>query len=211
MLNYCKFQGTEPDLSPRCFTFKIMRIIPIKSITPVKLSIIASFITTFLSVALLFITHLLGWKIWMLFFILFIFATAYMTTFYVLKILIDEKIAPIYKTIREIPYKENEINQDGGDKNDTISEVDIDVKMWATDKMAEIDRLRDLEKYRKDLIGNVSHELKTPIFNIQGYVLTLLDGGIEDPKINRRYLERTEKSIDRMISIVEDLESITKL
>ena len=77
--------------------------------------------------------------------------------------------------------------------------------------MAEIERLRDLEKYRKDFVGNVSHELKTPIFNIQGYILTLLDGGLEDPEINRLYLERTEKSIDRMINVVEDLESITKL
>ncbi|MGV8092461.1 MAG: histidine kinase dimerization/phospho-acceptor domain-containing protein [Mangrovibacterium sp.] len=57
----------------------------------------------------------------------------------------------------------------------------------------------------------VSHELKTPIFNIQGYILTLLEGGLDDPKINKLYLKRTEKSIDRMISIVEDLESITKL
>jgi two-component system phosphate regulon sensor histidine kinase PhoR len=60
-------------------------------------------------------------------------------------------------------------------------------------------------------VGNVSHELKTPIFNIQGYILTLLEGGLEDPNINKLYLNRTEKSIDRMISIVEDLESINKL
>ena len=68
-----------------------------------------------------------------------------------------------------------------------------------------------MEKYRKEFIGNVSHELKTPIFNIQGYVLTPLEGGMDDPKINQLYLSRTEKSIDRMVSIVEDLESITKL
>jgi two-component system phosphate regulon sensor histidine kinase PhoR len=92
-----------------------------------------------------------------------------------------------------------------------LAEVEHDVKIWADDKMAEIERLRDLEKYRKDFVGNVSHELKTPIFNIQGYILTLLDGGLEDPEINRLYLERTEKSIDRMINVVEDLESITKL
>lgn len=188
-----------------------MRIIPVKSITPAKLSVIASVITTLLSTALLLFSHVLGWKMWMLIFIPFIFATAYTTTFWVLKLLIAEKIAPIYKTIREIPYNGQKIKQNGDAKKDPIAEVDIDVKMWATDKMAEIDRLRDLEKYRKDFIGNVSHELKTPIFNIQGYVLTLLDGGLEDPKINRLYLERTEKSIDRMISIVEDLESITKL
>jgi two-component system phosphate regulon sensor histidine kinase PhoR len=68
-----------------------------------------------------------------------------------------------------------------------------------------------MEKYRKEFLGNVSHELKTPIFNIQGYILTLLDGGLEDPEINREYLERTERSINRMVSIIEDLESITKL
>jgi two-component system, OmpR family, phosphate regulon sensor histidine kinase PhoR len=188
-----------------------MRVISVKSVTPARLSIIASIVTTLLSTLLLFISHMLGWKMWMLIFIPFIFATAYSTTYYVLKILIAEKIEPIYKTIREIPYDGEKLKQNGNAKKDPISEVDIDVKMWATDKMAEIDRLRDLEKYRKDFIGNVSHELKTPIFNIQGYVLTLLDGGLEDPKINRLYLERTEKSIDRMISIVEDLESITKL
>ncbi len=68
-----------------------------------------------------------------------------------------------------------------------------------------------MEKYRKEFLGNVSHELKTPVFNIQGYILTLLDGGIEDPEINMLYLNRTEKSIDRMISIIEDLEAISKL
>ncbi len=71
--------------------------------------------------------------------------------------------------------------------------------------------IKKLESYRRDYIGNVYHELKTPIFNIQGYVLTLLDGGLEDPSINREYLLRTEKSINRLIEIIEDLESISRL
>ena len=75
----------------------------------------------------------------------------------------------------------------------------------------EIQQLKQMEKYRKEFLGNVSHELKTPVFNIQGYILTLLDGGIDDPDINMLYLNRTEKSIDRMISIIEDLEAISKL
>lgn len=78
-------------------------------------------------------------------------------------------------------------------------------------KDKEIFRLKEMEKYRKEFLGNVSHELKTPIFNIQGYISTLLDGGLEDPMINRLYLERAEKSINRMISIVEDLETISRL
>ncbi len=84
-------------------------------------------------------------------------------------------------------------------------------KMEGRDVIQEVNNLRSLDKYRKDFLGNVSHELKTPIFNIQGYILTLLDGGLEDQKINREYLKRTEKSINRMINIIRDLESITKL
>jgi two-component system phosphate regulon sensor histidine kinase PhoR len=82
---------------------------------------------------------------------------------------------------------------------------------YTRNRAKKIKKLRKMEKYRKEFLGNVSHELKTPIFNIQGYILTLLDGGLEDPEINREYLERTEKSINRMVSIMEDLESITKL
>jgi len=68
-----------------------------------------------------------------------------------------------------------------------------------------------MAQYRKEFVGNVSHELKTPIFNIQGYTLTLLEGGLEDKRINTRYLSKIEKNINRMISIVTDLEAISKL
>jgi two-component system phosphate regulon sensor histidine kinase PhoR len=90
-------------------------------------------------------------------------------------------------------------------------DVGAEVSQWAIHKQDEIKRLKELEIYRKEFVGNVSHELKTPIFNIQGYILTLIDGGIDDNRINLLYLQRTVKSIDRMISIVEDLESINKL
>ncbi len=74
----------------------------------------------------------------------------------------------------------------------------------------EIANLKDTAKYRKEFLGDVSHELKTPIFNIQGYVLTLLDGGINDKHVNIKYLERTEKNINRLISIVDDLGIISQ-
>ncbi len=92
-----------------------------------------------------------------------------------------------------------------------IHNLEVEILAWAEDRKDEIERLKKLEVYRKEFLGNVSHELKTPIFNIQGYVLTLLDGGLEDPTINRNYLERAEKSIDRMITIVDDLEAISQL
>ncbi len=78
-------------------------------------------------------------------------------------------------------------------------------------EIEEAVHIKDLEGFRKEFMGNVYHELKTPIFNMQGYILTLLDGGLEDKTINRVYLERAEKNINRMISIVEDLESISGL
>ncbi|MDX2430208.1 MAG: ATP-binding protein [Bacteroides sp.] len=82
---------------------------------------------------------------------------------------------------------------------------------WADKQAEEMKKLREMERYRKDFLGNVSHELKTPIFNIQGYLLTLLDGAMEDESVNRLYLKRAEKSLNRLNSIVEDLESIARL
>ncbi len=96
-------------------------------------------------------------------------------------------------------------------KRDILWNIKKNLMEWSRDKASEIDRLKEMEKYRKEFLGNVSHELKTPIFNIQGYILTLLDGGLDDKSVNRLYLERSEKSINRMIHIVEDLESIARL
>jgi two-component system phosphate regulon sensor histidine kinase PhoR len=82
---------------------------------------------------------------------------------------------------------------------------------WEKGNKEEIVHLKELETYRKEFLGNVSHELKTPIFTIQGYIHTLIDGGIEDQDINMLYLQKASKSIDRLISIVDDLESISRL
>ena len=121
-----------------------------------------------------------------------------------------EKINPIYKSLENIPITKQDLRRKT-EGRDVIQEMDSLVINYTQTRAKEIKKLRRLEKYRKEFLGNVSHELKTPIFNIQGYILTLLDGGLEDPEVNREYLERTEKSINRMISIIEDLESITKL
>jgi two-component system phosphate regulon sensor histidine kinase PhoR len=95
--------------------------------------------------------------------------------------------------------------------SDLLEILNNEVQEWAVERKEEIDHLNRLEMYRKEYLGNVSHELKTPIFSIQGYILTLLEGGIDDPGINRDYLQRAERSVDRMIAIVEDLQAITQL
>jgi len=141
---------------------------------------------------------------------LFVFITIYIAVYFLLNAFILEKINPIYKTIHSITQPEKNVQNELED-NDLIKEVDQQVVRWANTKSREIAKLKELEAYRKEFLGNVSHELKTPIFNIQGYILTLLDGGLEDASINRKYLERTEKSINRLISIVADLETISKL
>ena len=96
-------------------------------------------------------------------------------------------------------------------KDKHVENISEELTAWANDNDKEIERLKQSEAFRKQYLGNVAHELKTPIFNIQGYISTLLDGGLEDDLINRKYLERAEKSIDRLINIVNDLDTISKL
>lgn len=86
-----------------------------------------------------------------------------------------------------------------------------DIDKFARDKKIEIETLKVREQYRKEFLGNVSHELKTPLFTVQGYILTLLEGAINDKKIREKYLERANKGIERLGYIIKDLDMITKL
>lgn len=139
-----------------------------------------------------------------------LFLLAFLVTRYAVNRFIYRKIKLIYKTI----HKQRDGN--GTAKSTARKAVSIDsvsqaVQEWTSGQQNEIEELKKMADYRREFLGNISHELKSPIFNIQGYVLTLLDGGLEDPNINKDYLMRTEKSINRLIAIVEDLEEISKL
>lgn len=133
--------------------------------------------------------------------------------FYVFRFTLEkfiyEKIRIIYKAIRNTKTLKG--SEQPVTKDKPIQNVYEEVIDWGNRKNKEVEDLKEMAQYRREFLGNVSHELKSPIFNIQGYVLTLLDGGLEDPSINKEYLLRTEKSINRMIAIVEDLESISQL
>lgn len=85
-----------------------------------------------------------------------------------------------------------------------------EVKKFATDKKMEIETLKVKEAYRREFLGNVSHELKTPLFTVQGYILTLLDGAMKDKTLRKKYLERAEKGVERLVYIVQDLDMISK-
>jgi two-component system phosphate regulon sensor histidine kinase PhoR len=86
-----------------------------------------------------------------------------------------------------------------------------EIEKFAKDKKIEIDTLKIREEYRKDFLGNISHELKTPLFTVQGYLLTLLDGAMQDKAVRKKYLQRAQKGVERLIYIVKDLDLITKL
>jgi len=140
-----------------------------------------------------------------------VFLFVYFVFRFTLERFIYQKIKLVYKTIsrfKRSPGSEKHKPEIG---SDTIENVHKEVLRWGEDHRKEIAELEQMAGYRREFLGNISHELKTPIFNIQGYVLTLLDGGLEDPSINREYLERTEKSINRLITIVDDLENISNL
>lgn len=95
--------------------------------------------------------------------------------------------------------------------NDALDKLKQNISKLETEREKEIEQFKNLDSYRKEYLGNVSHEMKTPIFNIQGYLDTLIDGGINDPEINISYLKKADKSIERLINIIDDLETITQL
>ncbi|HPF00118.1 MAG: sensor histidine kinase [Bacteroidales bacterium] len=138
------------------------------------------------------------------------FIVVFISLLYTLNRFIYNKIRLIYKSIRstKLGKSDKKIQME---KGDVLENVSRDVEQWTRDKANEIEVLKKNEEFRREFIGNVSHELKTPITTIQGYVLTLLDGGIHDDEINVKYLQRAAKNIDRLIAIVNDLDEIAKL
>ena len=91
--------------------------------------------------------------------------------------------------------------------------LDIYIRLYIKNEeqsISEINVLKDQANYRREFLGNISHELKTPLFTIQGYILTLLEGAMKDKNVRDRYLKRAAKGVDRLISIVKDLDLITQ-
>lgn len=121
---------------------------------------------------------------------------------------VQERVDLIHRTIHD--------TQTGGPSvlvtgPDPLGSVGAEVTTWAEEKRSEITGLKERERFRREFIGNLAHELRTPIFSIQGYILTLLEGGLEDAKVNRDFLERASNGVDRLIRIVEDMDLITQL
>ncbi len=169
--------------------------------------------TLFISVLLTFLLATLLWYRnhfdWVL---LLVFAiVSFLVTFLIIQFRVE---VFIYKRIKRI-YDDVSLLESSSLASRTITTdmqtLTHEIEKFAKDKKIEIDTLKIREEYRRDFLGNVSHELKTPLFTVQGYILTLLDGAIEDKAVRKKYLQRASKGVDRLIYIIKDLDLITKL
>jgi two-component system phosphate regulon sensor histidine kinase PhoR len=153
-------------------------------------------------------------RTWWIFIVTFaiLFVISYLLTHFFLQSFIYRKIKLIYKFIyqtkatkREEFYYKNILPQK------SIDEVSEDVEKWAEQRKQEIEVLQRNEAYRKEFLQNLSHEFKTPVFAIQGYVDTLLQGALDNPEVNKKFLTSASKNVDRLVNLIDDLDEISKL
>lgn len=140
------------------------------------------------------------------------FIGAYFLIRFVLEWFIYRKIKLIYKFIYQTKAtKREEMYYKYILPQKSIDEVREDVENWAKQQKAELEVLQQNEAYRREFLQNLAHEFKTPIFAIQGYVDTLLSGAMHNPETQQRFLQNTAKNVDRMVTLVSDLDEISKL
>lgn len=137
-------------------------------------------------------------------------AVAFVIFYFLIKRFITDRIRVLYRSIRKGKITSRQRFQMNM-AVDPIASAEIETKKWTDERIQEISKLKEQEEFRREFLGNLAHELKTPVFSIQGYILTLLEGGLEDDSINRTFLQRASKATDRMTMILEDLDQIAKL
>lgn len=181
-----------------------------KNFTPQQLAVVTALaLSVPISLAILVFKPV--WWVGLLFFVV-IFLGSFGLILYTLQTFIYRKIKLIYKLIyqtkaskREEFYYKNILPQK------SIDEVREDVEAWAQQRKAEIEVLQQNETFRKEFLQNLSHEFKTPIFAIQGYVDTLLGGALHNDAVNTKFLQSTSRNVERLVNLVDDLDQITKL
>jgi two-component system phosphate regulon sensor histidine kinase PhoR len=185
----------------------------VKNSKPIHLVIGGSALTFVFSFFIMFIINfqIVNFPVWVLFGLpLLIGVLSFGIFYFFIQRFINDRLKVLYRSIRKGKIiKENDLKFRMSD--DVIAKAEYETKIWADERNREIEKLREQEEFRREFLGNLAHELKTPVFSIQGYILTLLDGGMEDESVNRNFLERAAKSAERMANILDDLDEITKL
>lgn len=175
-----------------------------------KFAIKSSFYIALFSFGFLAIVNYFLLQLPLLYILLFILSLS-VFSFFVLQYRVENFI---YKRVKKI-YDDVSLLDNTDFRNQSITTdmetLTSEVQKFARDKKMEIESLKVREEYRREFLGNVSHELKTPLFTVQGYLLTLLDGAMDDKNIRKKYLQRAEKGVERLVYIVNDLDMITKL
>ena len=144
-------------------------------------------------------------------FLFYWFISSYIFTFFILHLRLETFVFNSIKSIyRDLTLLESASFNQSPITTDMAS-LSKEIDSYAKNKKLELEALKIREEYRKEFIGNVSHELKTPLFTVQGYISTLIEGAADDPKIRDKYLKRADKGVDRLIYIIKDLDMITKL
>lgn len=138
--------------------------------------------------------------------------TSFLVFYYLIEKYVYSKIKIIYKLIHNLKLGRDLRDALGEHISaDPINDVEAEVKEWAREKKTEIDELRKQEKFRRDFLSNISHEFKTPLFAIQGYIEALQEDGFDDKELARQFLEKAAKNVDRLSYLIEDLDEISKL
>ena len=181
-----------------------------KNFSPQQLSALTALGLSIPITAGIFIFKPVWWIALLSFFIIFL--GAYGLIVYTLQTFIYRKIKLIYKFIYQTKAsKKEEFYYKNILPQKSIDEVREVVEDWAEQRKAEIELLQQNEAFRKEFLQNLSHELKTPIFAIQGYVDTLLNGALENADVNKKFLQSTSRNIDRLVNLVDNLDAISKL
>lgn len=138
--------------------------------------------------------------------------TSYIVFYYLIQKYVYSKIKLIYKLIHSLKLGKD-LKDALGEyvSDDPINDVELEVKEWARAKKTEIDALRDQEKFRREFLANISHEFKTPLFAIHGYIEALQEDGFGDPQIAGKFLEKAARNVDRLTFLIKDLDAISKL
>jgi two-component system, OmpR family, phosphate regulon sensor histidine kinase PhoR len=141
-----------------------------------------------------------------------VFVFSFFLFYYLVEKIIYKKIKLIYKLIYNLKM-DKDLKSAIGEyvSDDPLNDVEQQVKDWARDKKTEIENLQKVAKYRKEFLANISHEFKTPLFTIQGYIQSLLDDDLEDKVLIKKFLEKADKNIERLSILVTDLDEISKL